>query len=86
MSVAIGTFWNLPAHRRPRLLGRGSTGPVTDRIYEVAVPFRPDLLLEVFEDLPLEHHAVVEPSGRMPFVQYESALLATRANWTPVEP
>src|SRR2546430_2606362 len=27
MSVAPGSFWNLPNHRRPRGLGRGSTGP-----------------------------------------------------------
>ncbi len=34
MSVSPGSVWNLPPHRRPRTMGRGSTGHAADEVYE----------------------------------------------------
>lgn len=35
MSVSPDSVWNLPNHRRPRGMGRGSTGPASDRVYAI---------------------------------------------------
>jgi hypothetical protein len=87
MSVAPGSPWNLPHHRRPRSLGRGSTGHDQDRVFEVAedrvgaasLAVRPD-------DRRPELHAFVEPATRMQLVDYEQALAATRPAWKVVWP
>jgi hypothetical protein len=86
MSVATESYWYLPAHRRPKSLGNGSSGPIADCVYRVALPLDPELNLTVREDLPEEHHAVVEPSSPTTRGEYEAALTATRAEWKPVWP
>ena len=87
MSVAPGSPWNLPHHRRPRSLGRGSTGHVEDRVFEIAgdrveaqsLVVRPD------ERRPALH-AFVEPATEMPLGDYERALAATRPAWKVIWP
>ncbi len=86
MSVATGSFWNLPPHRSPKGLGNGSSGAAADFVYRVALPFDAALNLCVREDIPEEHHAVVEPSVPVSRVAYEAALAATRSAWDRVWP
>jgi len=87
MSVAPGSPWNLPHHRRPRSLGRGSTGHDEDRVFEISegrvvaesLVVRPD-------GRRPELHAFVEPATRMQLGEYETALAATRPAWKVVWP
>ena len=82
MSVAPDSVWNLPHHRRPRGLERGSTGPSQDYVFSIAprsleghgLVARPD---------PAAHmvHAFVEPTRPVPLDAFERALTATRSNW-----
>ena len=82
MSVNPDSMWNVPSHRRPRGMGRGSTGKAEDRIYSVDagavssddLSLRPDPVAATI-------HAFVEPSREMPLERYESALFATRPSW-----
>lgn len=83
MSVAPGSILNLPNHRRPRAYGSGSTGPDEDRIYAVeddSLAAHP-LLLQPDPNRPTRH-ATIEPEERTPLESYESALTATREDWT----
>lgn len=84
MSVALGSFWNLPAHRRPRYLGRGSSGSAADHVYVASVPFDHALGLAVRESPP-EHHADVEPRDAAPRSVFESAIQATRPSWRKIQ-
>ena len=86
MSVAPRSLWNLPPHRRPRALGRGSTGSDSDRVYEIAeisisapLAVRPDPEAS-------EVHAFVEPATRMKLHEYRAALNSTRPSWAKVVP
>ena len=87
LSVAPASMWNLPHHRRPRGLGRGSTGPATDRVYFVreaaleacAFSVRPDPRAPTI-------HAFVEPAWRMLLAQYEVSLMRTRPSLAQVWP
>jgi hypothetical protein len=86
MSVATGSHWNLPAHRRPRMMGRGSSGNPSDCVYRVALPFEVRFALEVREDDPEKHHALVEPGVPMTVSSFEGALAETRSAWQRVWP
>jgi hypothetical protein len=87
MSVAPGSPWNLPNHRRPRSLGRGSTGHSDDRVYAVeeAPVIAERLAVRPDAERP-QIHAFVEPASRMLPDAYESALAATRPAWKVVWP
>jgi hypothetical protein len=82
MSVSPDSIWNVPNHRRPQGMGRGSTGPPGDHIYgidgapvaEVGLLIRPD------SSHP-ERHAFVEAAEVMLLVRYEAALAETRPHW-----
>ncbi len=76
---------NLPAHRRPRPLGQGSTGPEGDYIYEASTPFE-DTSLIVVRNTPPEEHALVEPVESMMLTDYEAALARTQTAWRKVWP
>jgi hypothetical protein len=82
MSVSPGSLWYVPSHRRPRGLGRGSTGAPNDRIYRTAsrTLSEGNLTLRADPAAPARH-ALVEPSARMPLPQYEEALHSTRPYW-----
>jgi hypothetical protein len=86
MSVAPDTYWNLPNHRRPRILGRGSTGTNGDVIYRLStMQLPPDLVVRPDPRAPTRH-GFVEPSRAMPLVTYESRIAATRENWAREAP
>src|SRR5215470_14646297 len=84
MSVAPETMWNLPNHRRPRGMLRGSTGPAGDRVYGIdpeaiakhALHVRPTSI----------RHANVEPSIQMSLAMYEDNLARTQPSWLQVWP
>ena len=87
MSVAPESLWNLPHHRRPRGMGRGSTGPDTDRVFSIGqlaietagLTIRPD------PNRPRKH-AFVEPPAPLQLENYEKRLSSTRKSWSVVSP
>src|SRR5262245_52021888 len=85
MSAATGSYWNLPPHRRPIGMGGGSSGAKKDHVYRVLVPLK-ESALGVLEDLPEQHHALIEPAVVMQFSAYEEALGRTRPEWERVWP
>lgn len=87
MSVAPESVWNLPHHRRPRGLGRGSTGPTADRVFGVEEPPLREARLEARRDPKRpDKHAFVEPTDPVALSVYESALAQTRPSWGLVWP
>ena len=87
MSVAPSSVWNVPNHRRPHEMGRGSTGPSRDRIYSIGDELAVVGLLVVRSDPGApSRHAFVEPSQAMPLEHYEQALVSTRPAWRQAWP
>lgn len=84
MSVAPTSLWNLPNHRRPRGLGRGSTGPTGDRVFSIEDEPLEAVALTVRIDSNI--HAYVEPAVRMLKDAYDRALAATREAWKTIWP
>lgn len=87
MSVAPDSIWNLPHHRRPRGLERGSTGPSQDYVYAVD----PRVLMErglVARPDPIAPaiHAFIEPASLVSLTGFEHALTSTRPDWQVVWP
>lgn len=87
MSVAPDSMWNLPNHRRPRGMGRGSTGPVQDQVYSLQEVVLSDqrLALRADPEAPVLH-ALIEPSTIVPLTEYEAQLARTRPYWMRVWP
>lgn len=87
MSVAPQSMWNLPHHRRPRGMGRGSTGPQSDAVFslETRVVLAVGLLVRPDPSRP-EKHAFVEPPAAMELSSYEGRLTSTRRDWRRVWP
>lgn len=82
MSVAPGSIWNVPHHRRPRGLGRGSTGPIDDRIFSITGSAVVECDLTVRPDpAASDRHAFVEPARTTSLERYELALASTRLLW-----
>ena len=87
MSVSPDSLWNLPHHRRPQPLGRGSTGPAGDTVYSLSEPPLEVCALVARRDPRRpDKHAFVEPSAPTPLSDYESALESTRPAWRKVWP
>lgn len=87
MSVAPGSKWNVPNHRRPRGMLRGSTGHAGDRVYSIDQAEIVKQPLNVRPHPPGSTlHAHVEPSRQMSLVAYEDALAATRPSWIQAWP
>ena len=87
MSVSPGSVWDVPNHRRPRGMGRGSTGRPEDRVYELPASSIPASVLTVRLDPEApELHAFVEPSVEVELEVYEKALSDTRNDWSQVWP
>jgi len=84
MSVAPDSVWNLPNHRRPRGMHRGSTGPAGDRVYAIDPATLKQQPLDIRPTSP--RHATVEPSRQMRLAVYEAALTATRPSWIQAWP
>lgn len=83
MSVSPGSIWNVPNHRRPMGMGRGSTGPGGDRIFAIGAPplATARLTVRAAPDRP-ELHAFVEPGSPIPLAAYDGALSSTRPDWS----
>lgn len=87
LSVAPDSMWNLPHHRRPRSLGRGSTGPGVDRVYSVTSPRLSDCSLQVRPDpIAQDIHAFVEPSERTLLEDFRRCLERTKPYWEQAWP
>ena len=87
LSVAPASMWNLPNHRRPLGMGRGSTGPRGDHVFgiENSAIQRVDLAVRPDPAVP-DRHAFVEPAHVMTLSQYELNIECTRENWARVWP
>ena len=82
LSVAPASMWNLPHHRRPRGMKRGSTGKDTDRVYSLGGAALDGSVLVIRPDPKAPAlHAFVEPCEMMSLAKYESGLSATRPHW-----
>lgn len=87
LSVSPGSIWNLPAHRRPRTIGRGSTGHAVDAIYETTPHALTPWSLVVREDPAAPRtHAFVEPAARCLLTEYQQNIARTRIAWRRIEP
>lgn len=87
MSVAPSSVWNLPNHRRPRGMGRGSTGPAADRMFSIAPESvsSAGLLVRPDPERPAKH-AFIEPPEVIELFRYEAMLGSTRTQWKQVWP
>jgi len=87
MSVSPDSLWNLPAHRRPRTLGRGSTGHANDAVYEstpqTLTPY--DLSVRADPSAPTTH-AFVEPATRCLLVDYQQNISSSKPSWRRIQP
>src|SRR5438309_680851 len=82
MSVSPETPWKVPNHRRPRGMGRGSTGPAGDFIYEIDGAPVAQVGLRVRPDVSHpDRHAFIEAAETMSLRRYETALTGTRPQW-----
>jgi hypothetical protein len=79
MSVAPETPWNLPPHRRPRRLGRASTGPDKDGVFEIAEGDIEREELAITRDA--DHHALVHGNGPCRFGELTERIERTRPSW-----
>jgi len=79
--------WNLPNHRRPFGMGRGSTGPREDHVFAVEEDSvgRAALVVRSDPSRPTKH-AFVEPAELVELPLYEMNLASTRGNWVRVWP
>jgi hypothetical protein len=86
MSVAPTSMWNVPHHRRPRGMGRGSTGPAADWVFAIADTALPaDLAVRPDPEAP-KVHAFVEPRVDMLLSRLRDLLAGTRQAWRKVWP
>jgi hypothetical protein len=84
MSVAPETIWNVPAHRRPRRLGHGSTGHDVDVVFSID---RTDIEARgLTVRVGAANHAFVEPATVELLSSYETRLSKTRPSWMRDEP
>ena len=79
MSVAPRTPWNLPDHRRPRLLLGSGKDPVWGIHRDLLGPE-----LQLDQDTPT--HGTVQPATAMSIGNYKRALAETRERWLKVVP
>lgn len=80
LSTAPEAWENLPHHRRPPRLGKGSCGHEDDRVYvakDAEIVQDRSLLVRVDSTT----HALVEPSLPTPLTDYEQELASTRYDW-----
>jgi len=87
MSVAPGSPWSVPNHRRPTGMGRGSTGHNGDRVYAIEeAPLTAERLAVRPDPERPALHAFVEPAVKMLLGDYEAGVAATRHAWEIVWP
>ncbi len=86
MSVTPNDLWAVQAHRRPRRLGRGSTGHDADRLFSILSDEVSEQRLSVRPNPRWSGHAFVEPSEIEALDVHEARLAATRTRWINAEP
>jgi hypothetical protein len=87
LSVAPAEPWNIPNHRRPKGMGRGSTGPNEDRVYSIVHGSLAEAELTARPDPARpSKHAFVEPREPVTLTVYEASLGRTREKWTRAWP
>jgi hypothetical protein len=87
LSAAPCTMWKLPNHRRPRSLGRGSTGNDKDHVFSLRFEDVRAVDLAIRADpMSPTKHALIEPIGSMPLNEYRDAVRRTRGDWKKVWP
>jgi hypothetical protein len=87
VSVAPCMLWKLPNHRRPRDMGRGSTGKNTDHVFSLSLESVRNVELATRADPDrVTKHALVEPDGSMLLDDYRAAIARTRIEWKRVWP
>ena len=87
MSVAPGSIWNVPNHRLPRGMQRGSTGSSGDFAYGIAETAILLVGLTIRSDpAQPQLHAFVEPATAMELSEYEADLESTRMAWMKLWP
>ena len=80
LSVAPETPWNLPPHRRPRRLGRASTGPDRDVVFEIGDGDLTRAQLATTRDAV--DHALVRGDAACQFDELVRRIERTRPSWT----
>ncbi len=80
MSVAPASPWNLPPHRRPKRMGRASTGPNGDWVFEIVEHALTSQQLALTHDAP--DHALVHGREACRFDELTERLALTRPSWT----
>ncbi len=86
LSIASGSMWNLPHHRRPRRLARGSAGPDGDRVYAIDETTIHEPLAVKPDPRAPQIHSFIEPAHPILSDAYTSRIRATRTSWMVVEP
>jgi hypothetical protein len=87
MSVAPNSEWNVPNHRRPRGMGKGSAGKREDRMYALAAVAIPaDKLNARLDPQCPDKHAFMEPTFPVELAGYERDLTETQNDWKQVWP
>ena len=82
MSVSPDSVWNVPHHRRPRGMGRGSTGPSQDCVFRIENDALAFASLSARLDPPdSRKHAFVEPLVMIKLEDYTSVLVSTQSSW-----
>lgn len=78
MSVSPDSLWHVPHHRRPRRMGRGSTGAAQDWIFAVDQDsLNAASLATRFDPNNPTMHAFIEPVRVLALAAYTAALTAT---------
>ena len=82
MSIAPDSPWHIPHHRRPREMGKGSTGPAQDWVFVIQNNELNSVELTARLDPrnPVRH-AFVEPLVTVSFTAYSSTLANTQNFW-----
>ena len=87
MSVSPDSPWHIPHHRRPRGMGRGSTGPAQDWVFCVTNGILYNAKLNArLDPVKPAQHAFLEPLTTITFQEYTAALETTQATWRKAWP
>ncbi len=82
MSVSPKSPWHIPQHRRPRGMGRGSTGPDKDWVFGIDNGELHAAFLAVrLDPQNAQRHAFVEPVTTITLLEYNNSLASTQRHW-----
>lgn len=82
ISVSPNSPWHIPQHRRPRGMGRGSTGPGKDWVFGIDNGgLHVHFLSTRLDPQNTQRHAFVEPLATITLLEYNTSLAATQGHW-----